>query len=225
MAQRKGPKVDKLVHERSGITIDIRLDKSTGTFFVEHEEISLCNRDLVQLKRDLTKMLEEHIHIAWQEIIVVSLTRSSEGNCSYYGNVKDQQQTGNLLVQFTRCWIGRLPNGDLRMWDKQKGNREDQLKYNKPFTWSEERYGPFNPPCSHDDDAWRRTTLYFLPYDDTTWAALEHIVAGIQLMKGRLAEMLGSKAVIATLANIQRANLLLPEASQEAKDGPDSAAA
>lgn len=172
---RLGKKIDKVEDSHSGISIDIYLEKGDMLFSAQVFGNLIQSKDGADLKRKIWDEIRRNTHIEWQLVILVRELTAFSHRDSLVGIEKEKE------------WWGKRQDGKWLRADWSSDGKEPSLINAHVSGKGDE----FKIP-SVEEGSFRDEKEFYLPYSVPLWASLDEIENGINRLKGKLREILGS---------------------------------
>jgi hypothetical protein len=214
--RRQGAKVKAFTHRRLGVTVDIRLDKSTGDFNATFADIEYKATTLGEIQELITKAIEGGTEIEWQGVIIIS----------FGGSWHSDDESVTIDLNYKREWFAKKTDGG---WVHSEWNTKVYpVGVKRVDAWSEEkdrlasatgfsiwRYRngahvdiDFKIPFTDREDS--ETPMFYVAYTDEMWSALNGLKSNMRALRKQLVKVLGTEKLRAqfTAALSDRLKLL-----------------
>jgi hypothetical protein len=193
----RGAKVKKIYSERYGLSVDIRLEKSSMTFFcvIGGELITASSYD--EIKPKVHSKIKDIAEIEFKPYIIVGV--------SYEG---EHDRGGGIKLQTERLYLGIKPDGNIRyleFWqveDIDSLDKDELLTrssyYNHIKAGTELEDSKDSSTCDHRVNGRNfsiktHSTEVYRPYTEELWQALQSFNILIADAGNRIMELLGTE--------------------------------
>lgn len=178
MTRRKPKKVDQVVHDKSGVTVNICLAPSAGLSFMAElpDGKVLRNSNGNELKQEVIHWLDENT--ALEFFPVIELVEGPYG--------QRYSQDNMIGIELERFHFAKKKSGNGMLKKDWEGGQATE--FNPAWLNSSE----FNPPVKRRGLHGQMT--YYLPYSEDLWDTLNRLQDTLKDLKGVLREVLGQPA-------------------------------
>lgn len=225
---KKDKEVDLIAH-KSGVTVPLMFNPNAyGTYALKFNAVVadqyFRGDSADEVKAAVHKYLDANVKLEWVPVIEVEESAPFSSNTWTF-----------VGLETSRYYLARTQI-DIRMlrWDSTdttaNGDQAELYRLNnsKSFNgWPRDSMAPIRSmlPFTPDPDS-EGSQTHYLPYDEATWAALEHVTEAIGRLKLRLRELLSTTGGLKELTDmgekLTAAFKLLP-APKKSKSEEDSA--
>lgn len=145
--KRLGAVIDMITHKESGVTVRIRLNKSTSLFGAYVNGEAIQDKDGDKLRGRVMTAIEAGLKIEWLPVIEIKATHSNTLQRKNLGQPQAEEINLSAALDVERYYIAKLGDGQswrMLHWHNMNANRADRTAQ---LTQSES----WRPP--YDDDA------------------------------------------------------------------------
>lgn len=213
LEHRKGQIIDRITHERTGKTAEIRLDKRSLWFWCRIGEDYHESKNGDEVKEWARRIIALSDDVTW--VPVLEMTASHDE----YRHSRRREEADECEVKLSvdRYYVGRTPTGKwyrlswescdedsarhvdpadrvkiAQKWDRGQNHEDPDAYENREKKARGHTPGPFKLPHVHG------STTY-LPYDETAYQGAATILAQLRTTAKALESLLASKKATATL--------------------------
>jgi hypothetical protein len=190
-------KVDEVLNPKTGIKVDIMLDRNDKVFFGMVGPTRIEAPTAEECEKAVRKALRDYTGLEWQSFIIVD----SEGGESHWRTSGHETRNANVSLRFHRLYGAKTVDG----------------------TWVQKPFEEDAPGGSYHFDAehymrrwWRGDDESTIPYTDEAWATLNTMRDRIEGIAEFLKELIGRKD-FAALLNNPKSDLLLGSGQKRGK--------
>lgn len=192
MARRKGAKIAKIEHGDTGIVVDLRLQKSTMTFYAEYGARSFSSKDGDEVRKQVLAAIEQDVEIELHSIIEVEVEVPRP---SWY----EKREKGGFVISVDRFLYTKL--GRFRQLEWKRRDTENLILHLEKWTPHAYKGKPedFAPPLTFEGT---HEIIYYLPYSEAVWEGLLRIVKAANDLRSQLSGVLAGEGAIQFLTAI-----------------------
>lgn len=189
--QLKPQSIGEYYDSNTHTTVEMFLDRNDHTFFAQFGPEKYYAGSKNELIVQLQKAVKEAVNIEWAPMIQV---RRIEPSTLGWGDRDEDPPFVGFKVY--RYHYGRLQDGT---WVSSPWDTSEHLRTNLRQNLGFDKNKELVLPCSRREGGRGVPNTFFLPYDEETWVALNHLVENIRVVRRRLDAMLVSEDGIGQL--------------------------
>lgn len=186
MSRKEGKVIRTETYRCNGRVFEIPMrfvmkSKARPTYLVDIDEPRVCvsNESYAECLEEAQQALEKAAAVVWQDVLVVNVEVSSR-EARYYG----REELHSIKLDLEVSEYQRTGTGSETM-HRRKATKHDP----RPFVW------PGEPGSRDDAKTW-------IPDTPANREKLAVIAKGMTLLGEKLVDLLGSKKIVKTLANV-----------------------
>jgi hypothetical protein len=181
--QLKPQSIGEFYEQNTHTKVEMFLDRNDHTFFAEFGGAKYYGVSKVELEGHLRTAVKEAVEIEWAPAIEVRRLEPS-----YYSTQDRTADPSFVGFRLHRFYYGRLKDGT---WVTAPFDCPENMRvsFQRNLGWGRDK--EFTLPCHRQGHSGLPDT-YYLPYEETTWAALSQLVENIRTVRRKLEEMLSS---------------------------------
>jgi hypothetical protein len=185
MAKLKGARVGVIKYEKGGMETDMRLDKSSMTFFAEFMGKTYANQNGEELRQEVLQAMRESETFNWQPVISLRIPEPTyRGYPEAFGVLAFGAERYYITRKMDESWI-------YCRFDSDPARRGE---LNWPLGINGEMNLPYCQKESH-----RESRTYYLAYSETLWQQVVRFLSEIEKSRTLIESQLRHALVPAAL--------------------------
>lgn len=208
-------KIDTVTEPKSGVSVNITLDKKRMEFSAEFADFRITDKDGEKVRDQVLRAIRERAELKWEAVIEVQQTRNYGSIGTGYGTLP-LEQNEEMGLRIDRFYLARKFDGN---WVRAEWHTPDKERMHKAKHWSSRTRDMTEIRYTVSEE---RTTFgnksegkYLMPYNDALWAGLNEVIIKMKMIRELVKGLLSNEEGIERLILVGSGSVALLGSGEE----------